>query len=396
MKIYIFENKQFSDFFPISTTRAVFDIRFGQSTFLERITKLFPDDSVSLIVRDSLQELVSERHPNFDVNPNNFDDGLWISGSVIWTKENIKMLTGENTAFMKNNRLVAANLSSTKASSWVAGGGPLSSNPVNVELKNIEVYQCNYLWDIIKFIGVSINDDFQELVNIDAVDYPHIKMVNPEKIFINNAKIMPGTLINAQEGPVIIDNDVNIQGQTYIQGPVYIGTETIISPLTKIKNSVIGNNCKIGGEVESSIIQGFSNKVHDGHLGDSYLGEWVNFGAGTSNSNLKNNYTTVKVRFNEKSVDTNSLHIGCFIGDHVKTAIGTLINTGTIIGPASMISTYGFPPTYIPPFSWYVDRKSDNMDFNKFVSTAREAQKRRNINFSTTQEEFYKKLQIIK
>ena len=92
MKIYIFENKQFSDFFPISTTRAVFDIRFGQSTFLERITKLFPDDSVSLIVRDSLQELVAERHPNFDVNPNNFDDGLWISGSVIWTKENIKML----------------------------------------------------------------------------------------------------------------------------------------------------------------------------------------------------------------------------------------------------------------------------------------------------------------
>ena len=129
MKIYIFEDKRFSDFFPISTTRAVFDIRFGKSTFLERITKLFPEHSVSLIVRNSLKELVSERHSNFDVNPETFEEGLWISGSAIWTKENIKMLTGENTAFMKNDRLVAAILSSSNANSWISRGGPLSSKP---------------------------------------------------------------------------------------------------------------------------------------------------------------------------------------------------------------------------------------------------------------------------
>ena len=395
MKIYIFEDKRFSDFFPISTTRAVFDIRFGKSTFLERITKLFPEHSVSLIVRNSLKELVSERHFNFEVNPETFEEGLWISGSVVWTKENIKMLTGENTAFMKNNRLVAAILSSSNANSWVSEGGPLSSKPANVELKNIEVHQCNYLWDIIKLIGVSINDDFQEFENSNAVDYPNVRMINPEKIFINNANIMPGVLINAEKGPVIIDKNTDIHGQTYIEGPAYIGPGTIISALTKIKNSAIGNNCKIGGEVESSIIQGFTNKVHDGHLGDSFIGEWVNLGAGTSNSNLKNNYSSVKVRLNEELVDTKSLHIGCFIGDHVKTAIGTLINTGTTIGPASMISTYGFPPTYIPSFSWYVDRKNDRTDFDKFVATAREVQKRRKINFSAIEEEFYKKLSII-
>lgn len=395
MNIYIFEDKHFSDFFPISSTRAVFDIRFGKSTFLKRITKLFPEHSVSLIVRNSLKELVSERHPNFEVNPESFDEGLWISGSVIWTKENIKKLSGENTAFVKNNRLVAAILSSSNANSWISDGGPLSSNPSNVELKNVEVYQCNYLWDIIKLIGESINDDIQELGNSNAADYPHVKMVIPEKIFINNANIMSGVLINAEKGPVIIDKNVDIYGQTYIEGPAYIGTGTIISASTKIKNSAIGNNCKIGGEVESSVIQGFTNKVHDGHLGDSFLGEWVNLGAGTSNSNLKNTYSSVKVRLNEELVDTKSLHIGCFIGDHVKTAIGTLINTGTTIGPASMISTYGFPPTHIPSFSWYVDRKVDSTDFDKFVATAREVQKRRNINFSAIEEEFYKKLSII-
>ena len=167
-----------------------------------------------------------------------------------------------------------------------------------IELKNIEAHQCNYLWDIIKLIGVSINDDIKDLGGRNPVDYSHVKMVNPEKIFINNANIMPGVLINAEKGPVIIDKNTDIHGQTYIEGPAYIGPGTIISALTKIKNSVIGNNCKIGGEVESSVIQGFTNKVHDGHLGDSFLGEWVNLGAGTSNSNLKNKYSSVKVRLN--------------------------------------------------------------------------------------------------
>ena len=392
MKIYIFEDKRFSNFFPISSTRAVFDIRIGKSTFLERIIDIFPEHSISLIVRDELKELVSEYHPNFEVNPDSIEDGLWISGSVIWTKEDIKSLSGENTTFINNDRLVAAKLSSSNASSWVSNGGPLESKPVNVELKNIEVYQCNYLWDIIKFIGQSINDDTNDLHHINPVDYSQTKLINPKKIFINNAKIMQGTLINAENGPVIIDNNASIYGQTYIEGPVYIGNETIISPLTKIKNSVIGSNCKIGGEIESSIIQGYSNKVHDGHLGDSFLGEWVNLGAGTSNSNLKNNYTPVKVRLNEKLIDTDSIHIGCFIGDHVKTAIGTLINTGTVIGAASMVSTYGFPPKHIPPFSWYVNRKSEKMDFNKFVLTAQKVKKRRNMGFTPIQEELYKKI----
>ena len=392
MKIYIFEDKRFSNFFPISSTRAVFDIRIGKSTFLERIIDIFPEHSISLIVRDELKELVSEYHPNFEVNPDSIEEGLWISGSVIWTKEDIKSLSDENTTFINNDRLVAAKLSSSNASSWVSNGGPLESKPVNVELKNIEVYQCNYLWDIIKFIGQSINYDTNDLHHIDAVDYSQTKLINPKKIFINNAKIMQGTLINAENGPVIIDNNASIYGQTYIEGPAYIGNETIISPLTKIKNSVIGSNCKIGGEIESSIIQGYSNKVHDGHLGDSFLGEWVNLGAGTSNSNLKNNYTPVKVRLNEKLIDTDSIHIGCFIGDHVKTAIGTLINTGTVIGAASMVSTYGFPPKHIPPFSWYVNRKSEKMDFNKFVLTAQKVKKRRNMGFTPIQEELYKKI----
>ena len=392
MNLYVFEDQRFSDFFPISSTRAVFDIRFGQSTFLERIIKIFPEHSVSLIVRDEFKELVSELHTNIAVNPDNIEEGLWISSSVIWTRESVELLSDKDTAFMKNDKLVAANLSSSDAARWISNGGPLKSELESVKFKNIEVYQCNYLWDIIKFINQSINDDASELKPVDRLDYPHTNLINPDKIFINSAKVMPGALINAEKGPVIIDNNAVIYGQTYIEGPAFIGTDTVIKPLTKIVGSVIGKKCKIGGEVESSVIQGYSNKVHDGHLGDSFLGEWVNLGAGTSNSNLKNNYSSVKISLNENLIDTNSLHIGCFIGDHVKTAIGTLINTGTIIGAASMISTYGFPPVNLPPFSWYFNRKKERMDFDKFVSTAQKSKSRRNKNFTKAEKRLYKKI----
>lgn len=392
MNLYVFEDQRFSDFFPISSTRAVFDIRFGQSTFLERIIKIFPEHSVSLIVRDDFKELVSERHTNIAVNPDNIEEGLWISSSVIWTRESVELLSDKDTAFMKDDKLVAANLSSSDAARWISNGGPLKSELESVKFKNIEVYQCNYLWDIIKFINQSINDDASELKPVDRLDYPHTNLINPDKIFINSAKVMPGALINAEKGPVIIDNNAVIYGQTYIEGPAFIGTDTVIKPLTKIVGSVIGKKCKIGGEVESSVIQGYSNKVHDGHLGDSFLGEWVNLGAGTSNSNLKNNYSSVKISLNENLIDTNSLHIGCFIGDHVKTAIGTLINTGTIIGAASMISTYGFPPVNLPPFSWYFNRKKERMDFDKFVSTAQKSKSRRNKNFTKAEKRLYKKI----
>lgn len=392
MNIYVFEDQDFLDFSPISLTRAVFDIRFGQSTFLERIIKVFPGHSVSLIVRDDLKELISERYPKLDVNPNHFEEGLWVSGSVIWTRESAKLLSAENTAFMKNNKVVAAKLSSSNASRWISNGGPLKSKLTNVELKNIEVHQCNYLWDIIKFIKQTINDDASELNSINIADYPKTNLINPDKIFIKNAKVMPGAMINAEKGSVIIEDKAVISGQTYIEGPVFIGANTLINPLTKIKNSIIGKKCKIGGEVESSIIQGYTNKAHEGHLGDSFLGEWINLGAGTSNSNLKNNYNSVKVSLNENLIDTNRVHIGCFIGDHVKTAIGTLINTGTVIGTASMISTYGFSPVNLPPFSWFINRNSEKMDFEKFVLTADKVKRRRKKNFTSIEKKLYKKI----
>ena len=237
-------------------------------------------------------------------------------------------LSENTTSFLKNYANINQSLE------FREGKVLRTVSPLNTILASVEisVNKCNYLWDVLKLIPRTLKEDSMELEPVKDGSFKDVIFSQKENIFVSNSQIMPNVVINAQNGPVIIDENTLIGSLSYLEGPVYIGPKTVISPLTKIKNSVIGPSCKIGGEIESSTIQGFTNKVHDGHLGDSFIGEWVNFGAGTTNSNLNNNYSTVKISFGGAEIDSKILHLGCFVGDHVKTAIGTLIPEATVFG----------------------------------------------------------------
>ena len=394
MNIYVYENQSAMDFDPISLTRATFDIRIGSETFLERIQSIFPDAIISLFVRDALKEVTLERHSDCAVNPKSVEDGLWLLGNVIWDASALKLLEESNSLYYSGGISVSANLSKVIGNEWIAQGGPTIIEPSIENKVEIKVIHCQYLWDILSQVSQTIMFDSQQFQSkIDSSNYPNAVFINAEQVFIGNATIQPTALINAENGPVIIDDGVFIHGQTYLEGPLYIGPESMIKPFTQIKNSIIGSKCKIGGEVDTVIIQGFTNKVHEGFLGDSYLGEWVNLGAGTQNSNLKNNYMSVKVQVNNKSVDTKLLNIGCFMGDHVKTAIGTVINSGTLIGPGAMIATDGFPPKRIRPFTWYVNGQQRKVIFDKFIETADHVKKRRGQALTNTEKALLEKTQ---
>ena len=196
-------------------------------------------------------------------------------------------------------------------------------------------------------------------------------------------------VINEENGPVIIDSTAKIEPYTILNGPIYIGKNVLIKSHSNISNSIIEDYCKIKGEVHSSIFQPFSNKAHEGFIGHSFIASWVNLGAGTTTSNLKNNYSNVSVKWDGELIDTKSIFFGSIIGEHVKTSIGTNLNTGTIIEMGSNVVSQSFPPRHIPSFSFFYNGKVSKISFKDFKDTASKAMLRRDVDFSSVESIFF-------
>ena len=391
MNIYVYEDDKTLDLSPLSSNRATFDIRIGSETFLDRIKTLFPNHSISLFVREELEAVTKEKHSELKVNPKEIDEGMWLVANVIWEKNDFMLLPDKETLFYNNNNLIGAFLSKDSSEDWIKNK---KSTP-NIEKKSeLKSNYCPYLWDILSQIPKTLLYESEEFKKgIQPSTFEGVEFLNSDNIFIgDNVKIQPSVLMNAENGPIIIEADTTIYGQTYLEGPLYIGKRSLVKPLTQIKNSAFGPMCKLGGEIDTVIIQGYSNKVHEGHLGDSFVGEWVNLGSGTQNSNLKNNYSFVEVELNNKKIETNKTHIGTFIGDYTKTAIGTKLNSGSVIGLGSMIATYGFPSKLIDPFTWYINGEKRKVILDKFFNTTYHCMNRRNKRLSESEIDLLKKL----
>jgi UDP-N-acetylglucosamine diphosphorylase/glucosamine-1-phosphate N-acetyltransferase len=204
------------------------------------------------------------------------------------------------------------------------------------------------------------------------------------------ARVDPAVVVDTTHGPVLIDRGAVVQAFTFLEGPCFIGPETHVLG-ARIRGSTIGPVCRVGGEIEASIIQGYSNKAHDGYLGNSYLGEWVNFGAGTQVSNLRNDYASVSVTIAGQKVNTGLLKVGSFIGDHTKTGLNTLLNTGTVVGPfGHLLASSALLPRVIPAFcSYWHGQLQDRADFRQLFTTAATVMRRRNQEWTGSHADFY-------
>ena len=248
---------------------------------------------------------------------------------------------------------------------------------------DIDVVHIDYLWDLIFNLSDIL---FQDSINkMDANNYnihPSAVINGENNIFINdNVSISAGVILDSSNGPIIIDKNAKVDIGALIQGPTYIGRDTIINPGAKLRGNIsIGPVCKIGGELEDVIIQGYTNKQHDGYLGHSFLGEWINLGANTNNSDLKNNYSNIRMNIS-KDLEINTLKqfLGVLIGDYTRTGISTMLNSGTFIGLGANIFGSDFQPKYIESFQWGRDNKTD---FEKFIETCKKIKKRRNMELS--------------
>ena len=194
----------------------------------------------------------------------------------------------------------------------------------------------------------------------------------------NGTEIEAGVTLDTRRGPIVLDHDVRVEGPARLAGPLFVGSGTLVAG-GAISTSSIGPNCRVRGEISDSVLVAYVNKAHEGYLGHALVGRWVNLGALTTNSDLKNNYSTVTGWTPDGDIDTEQIKIGCYLGDHVKTGIGTLLNTGTVVGAGSNIFGGAMPPVAVPPFSWGAGSDLTEYRLDKFLETAERVMARRDV-----------------
>jgi UDP-N-acetylglucosamine diphosphorylase/glucosamine-1-phosphate N-acetyltransferase len=253
------------------------------------------------------------------------------------------------------------------------------------------------IWDIFMINGAQIRSDFEKLLTIkktEPLTDPFTRCYNQDQIFIEPGANIKAAVLNAESGPIYIGKNATVQEGASIQGPFAMAEGSIVAQNAKIRmNTSIGPFCKIGGEVSGSVLFGYSNKGHDGYLGNSVIGEWCNLGANTNNSNLKNDHTNVKLHSYASGLpeDTGLLFCGLFMGDYSKAGISTMFNTGTVAGVNVNVFGAGFQPKHIPSFSWGGHAEGfTEYRFAKALSVATDTVNRRNVLFGQDQENILK------
>jgi UDP-N-acetylglucosamine diphosphorylase/glucosamine-1-phosphate N-acetyltransferase len=252
--------------------------------------------------------------------------------------------------------------------------------------RQVEGIVINRLWDIVACNERLIDLHFKLLRKRGSVSKaPYIQGKRKNLFIARDAHVHKQVFLDVTDGPVYIDQGAVIRPFTTVVGPSYIGPGSILDR-AKITKSTIGPHCRIGGEVESCIFQGYSNKYHEGFIGHSVVGAWVNLGALSTNSDLKNNYGPVRIHVGNREFDTGLVKLGCFVGDHTKLGIGTLIPTGAVIGSFVNFARGGMMPRFVPDFTWMGTGKDVDYRLAEAISTARLVMKRRNVKMSAQYE----------
>jgi UDP-N-acetylglucosamine diphosphorylase/glucosamine-1-phosphate N-acetyltransferase len=254
-----------------------------------------------------------------------------------------------------------------------------------------------YPWDLVHSNPAMLGHDWKaagEPAGLGGRICEGVHILNRRGVHVGEGSTLkPGVVLDAENGPIYIGEGVTVSPNTSIEGPCFIGDGTLIQPGSALRDAIsIGRRCKVGGELESSIIHGFSNKQHDGFLGHSYVAEWVNIAADTVNSDLKNTYGHVRVAINGVEVNSGQMFVGLTIGDHSKTGIGQMFPTGTVVGLACNIATCEFSPKFLPSFTWVTGKGWEVFGVDRCIEIARRVMARRQTVLTAAEEAWFLEL----
>jgi len=393
-KLIIVEDNRYDNLYPLTYMRPAFELRCGATTLAEKIRHAAAAESVAYVVRDWLRDAYTEKI-DAPVNDMSQLEGevLFVNGRLLVDGTCDLAAIGPDEVLRADNTLIAARITAdtlarAKAETIEATFEALQPH---VAVREVEATVIDYPWLLIYHNARMIASDFERLYTPGVhADVPALScVVGEENVYIAaSAKIDPLVVIDASDGPVIIEDDVLIKPHTRVDGPAYIGPDCQLVGGKIREGCSFGPVCRVGGEVECTIIQANSNKYHDGFLGHSYVCEWVNLGALTTNSDLKNDYSPVSVYYKGKLRDTGEQFLGSMIGDHTKTSIGIILNTGSVIGMMSnLIFSGNLMPKYVPSFCWMLnDRPTKGLGLRRMIETARASMARRKVELAETEE----------
>ncbi len=361
---------------PFTFTRPVATVRVGILTVTEKWQHYLQGD-----FSFHTEEYLSKK---FIFTPTN--DNLWIHGAVCPDASLITAIKslGLGQGLTKNSRVIAYRTQEDELPEVISGSIKEYSN---------EICIIDQVWKIFQHNGDQIRADFKLLTQgrkSAAINDSHTRTYHLNDIFLEEGAEVKAAVLNAENGPIYLGKNSHVQEGALIKGPFALCEGSHVNMGAKVRgDTTVGPHSKIGGEVSNSVIFGYSNKAHDGFLGNSVIGEWCNIGADTNTSNLKNNYENVKIWSYAKKgfADTGLMFCGLMMGDHSKCGINTMFNTGTVVGVSTSIFGAGYPRNFIPSFAWGGAAGFTTFQLNKSFDTAAKAMERRGLTLSETDKE---------
>lgn len=380
MNYILFDDEAWHELLPLTFTRPVAEIRVGILTITEKWNKYF-ETSFSFLTQDYLSKKFSAKLEK---------ENVLINGSILPNtelKEAIQKLTAGNI-LVKGNVVIAAKLDETEVSLIKEEELPTDRT---VEF-NGEITRIDKPYQIFGLNEQALRDDF-EMLTAGRESQPlsaTVNVIGKENIFLEEGATVEFATLNASKGPIYIGKDAEIMEGCLVRGPLAMCEHSYLNMGAKIYGATtLGPYCKCGGELNNVVLFGYSNKAHDGFLGNAVIGEWCNIGADTNNSNLKNNYSEVKLwSYTKQAFARTGLQFcGTVMGDHSKCGINTMLNTGTVIGVSANVFGAGFPRNFIPSFSMGGNHGFKEYRLKATFEVAELVMKRRNVAFDQVEEE---------
>ena len=372
MTLYLLDPEPSPAWFPFADMRPIAELRAGAWLIRERWEAVADDACAAIFGARHLASFTEAGVP--PVESVRAVDGPAIIGRSDFAPTGEAPATGEGPARLVNEGQTVGWWVSPGLS-WNGGKGEESRWPA-VEIAGLALHGA---YDLITALEHLLPADVADFTQEGGDEVPNGSIVigEPEDVVLLGARIEPGVVFDVREGVVVVEQNCYVQSGTRLVGPLYVGpgSELLGGP---IRGSVIGPRCRVRGELSTSVFLGYANKAHDGFVGHTVIGRWANLGAGTITSNLKNTYGTVRLDAKGTAIDTGRQFLGSLIGDHVKTAIGTLLATGTVVGGGANVFG-GAPAKCVPAFAW---GDAAVMKLDGFLAVAERVMKRRDVQFT--------------